>query len=80
MTSRLLDHEWIVKKVFSAVLQTSKPARHFSSGKESKGMYGPEQRGEAGLSAKLLQPFYKVSLELALMDVGMPLQKDAPSS
>ncbi len=43
-------------------------------------MYGPEQRGEGDLSAKLLQPFYEVSLELALMDVGMLLQMDAPNS
>jgi hypothetical protein len=80
MTSGLLDHEWIVKKLCAAVLQTPRPARHFSSEKESEGMYGPEQRGVGDLSTKLLQPFYKVSLELAFMDVRMLRHMDAPSS
>jgi hypothetical protein len=80
MTSRLLDHEWIVKKLLAAVLQTPKASRVFLLREGKRGVYGPEQRGEGDLSAKLLQPFYKASLELALMEVGMLLQMDAPSS
>jgi hypothetical protein len=80
MTSGLLNHEWTVKKLSAAVSQTARPARHFSSEKENQGDVGPEQRGEGDLSTKLLQPFYKASLELALMHVGMLLQMDAASS